>query len=213
MNEDLEYCRAIESYLCRKNDGHLIRIVGPSFELVAGWAEQGVPFKVACRGIDRYFERYYAKEGRRRPVRIEFCEADVLDVFDEWKRAVGVSVAPWATNADVKAGIETLLRERRNVGPQDADNFRVLDLTEVAGVLENVTGALTLFLGAIAAVSLLVGGVGIMNIMLVSVTERTREIGTRLAVGAMASDVLLQFLIEAVTLAAFGGIIGIELGL
>jgi hypothetical protein len=87
------YCREIESYLCRKNDGHLVRVVGPAFGMVSGWAVQGVPFKVACRGIDRYFERYYAKGPRRRPVRIEFCEADVLDAFDEWKRAVGVGMA------------------------------------------------------------------------------------------------------------------------
>jgi hypothetical protein len=93
VTEDLEYCRAIESYLCRKNDGHLIRIVGPAFELVSGWADRGVPVTIACRGIDRYFERYYAKGPRRRPVRVEFCEADVLDAFDEWRRAVGVSVA------------------------------------------------------------------------------------------------------------------------
>ncbi len=85
-----EYCRELEAYLCRKNDGHLIRIAGPAFETVRGWAEQGIPFKVACQGIDRYFERYYAKGGRRRPVRIEFCEADVLDAFDDWRRAVGV---------------------------------------------------------------------------------------------------------------------------
>jgi hypothetical protein len=85
-----EYCRQVESHLCRKNDGHLIRIVGPAFEQVCGWAERGVPIKVACRGIDRYFERYYAKGPRRRPVRVEFCEADVLDVFDEWRRAVGI---------------------------------------------------------------------------------------------------------------------------
>jgi hypothetical protein len=84
------YCRAVEAYLCRKNDGHLIRIVGPAFEQVCGWATRGVPLKVAQRGIDRYFERYYAKGPRRRPVRVEFCEADVLDVFDEWRRAVGV---------------------------------------------------------------------------------------------------------------------------
>lgn len=89
-----EYSRELEGYLCRKNDGHLIRIAGPAFEKVCGWAEQGIPFKIACRGIDRYFERYYAKGPRRRPVRIEFCEADVLDVFDEWRRAVGVSPAP-----------------------------------------------------------------------------------------------------------------------
>jgi hypothetical protein len=87
-----QYCRTIEAYLCRKNDGHLIRIVGPAFEQVLGWAARGVPLKVACHGIDRYFERYYAKGPRRRPVRIEFCEADVLDAFDEWRRAVGITV-------------------------------------------------------------------------------------------------------------------------
>jgi len=86
------YCRQIEAYLCRKNDGHLIRIVGPAFEQVCGWAARGVPIKVAERGIDRYFERYYAKGPRRRPVQIQFCEADVFDVFDEWRRAVGVPV-------------------------------------------------------------------------------------------------------------------------
>jgi len=87
-----EYCREIETYLCRKNDGHLIRVTGPSFDLVAGWAMQGVPIKVACAGIDRCFERYYRKGPRRRPVKIDFCEADVLDVFDEWRRAVGISL-------------------------------------------------------------------------------------------------------------------------
>jgi hypothetical protein len=87
-----EYCREIETYLCRKNDGHLIRVTGPSFDLVAGWATQGVPLKVACAGIDRCFERYYRKGPRRRPVKIDFCEADVLDVFDEWRRAVGISI-------------------------------------------------------------------------------------------------------------------------
>ena len=85
-----EYCREIETYLTRKNDGHLIRVVGPSFEIVSGWAEQGVPLKIALAGIDRYFERYYRKGPRRRPVKIDFCDADVLDVFDEWRRATGV---------------------------------------------------------------------------------------------------------------------------
>ena len=86
------YCRQLEAYLCRKNDGHLIRIVGPAFEQVCGWAVRGVPLKVAQRGIDRYFERYYAKGARRRPVQIQFCEADIFDVFDEWRRAIGVPV-------------------------------------------------------------------------------------------------------------------------
>jgi hypothetical protein len=87
------YCRDVEAYLCRKNDGHLIRIVGPAFEQVCGWAARGVPLSAVERGIDRYFERYYAKGRRRRPVRVEFCEADVLDVFDEWRRAVGIAAA------------------------------------------------------------------------------------------------------------------------
>jgi hypothetical protein len=87
-----DYCRELEAHLCRKNDGHLIRIVGPAFERVMSWAEQGIPLKVALTGVDRYFERYYRKGPRRRPVRIEFCEADVLDAFDEWRRAVGVSI-------------------------------------------------------------------------------------------------------------------------
>jgi hypothetical protein len=86
-----EYCRELETYLCRKNDGHLIRVVGPSFDLVSRWALGGVPLKVALAGIDRYFERYYRKGPRRRPVRIDFCEADVLDVFDEWRRATGLA--------------------------------------------------------------------------------------------------------------------------
>lgn len=101
--ERTEYCQEIEAYLCRKNDGHLIRVVGPSFELVSSWAEQGVPIKVAFAGIDRYFERYYRKGPRRRPVKIDFCEADVLDVFDEWRRATGVT---GVAQADVARGFQ-----------------------------------------------------------------------------------------------------------
>ena len=88
-----EYCRQVEAYLCRKNDGHLIRIVGPVFEQVCCWSEQGVPLSAVFHGIDRRFERYYARGPRRRPLRLEFCEADVLDLFDEWRRAVGVPMA------------------------------------------------------------------------------------------------------------------------
>ena len=103
--EDLgAYCRAVEEHLCRKNEGHRIRIVGPAFEQVCGWATRGVPLKVAQRGIDRYCERYYAKGPRRRPVRLEFCEADVLDVFDEWRRAVGVPAGPADAGAAGEGG-------------------------------------------------------------------------------------------------------------
>jgi hypothetical protein len=92
--EPVDFCREIENYLCRKNDGHLIRVTGPSFDLVSRWAEQGIPLKIAYAGIDRCFERYYRKGPRRRPLKIDFCEADVLDVFDEWRRAVGVTADP-----------------------------------------------------------------------------------------------------------------------
>ena len=85
------YCREIETYLCQKNRGHLIRVVGPAFERVRGWAEAGVPMQVVTRGIDRKLERSHAVGRPRRPVRIEHCEADILDAFDEWRRAVGVT--------------------------------------------------------------------------------------------------------------------------
>ena len=87
------YCRQVESYLCRKNDGHLVRIVGPSFELVCGWAERQIPLRVVFVAIDRTQARYDAKRQSRRPLRIEFCEADVRELFDEWSRAVGVGIA------------------------------------------------------------------------------------------------------------------------
>jgi hypothetical protein len=89
MDDSFEYCREVETYLCKKNEGHLVRIVGPAFDQVRGWAEQGIPLKVAFRGIDRTCERQAAKGGRRRPLRIEFCEADVLEAFDDWRRAIG----------------------------------------------------------------------------------------------------------------------------
>jgi hypothetical protein len=98
-----EYCREIETYLCQKNDGHLIRVVGPSFGIVSGWAEQGVPLKIAFAGIDRYFERYYRKGPRRRPVKIDFCDADVLDVFDEWRRATGIQSSVNSHQSSVEA--------------------------------------------------------------------------------------------------------------
>jgi len=118
-----------------------------------------------------------------------------------------------ATTAAVQAQVEDLLRERRRVQPGAVDDFTVRNMQEIAETMSSVTSSLTGLLGGIAAVSLLVGGIGIMNIMLVSVTERTREVGTRLAIGALASEVLLQFLVEAVVLAMLGGILGILFGL
>ena len=111
----------------------------------------------------------------------------------------------------VKASLTQLLRERRKLADADEDNFNVLDTKQLADTPSGTTKVMTMLLGAVAAVSLLVGGIGIMNIMLVSVTERTREIGLRLAIGALEREVLLQFLIEAVVLAALGGLVGIVL--
>ncbi len=124
-----------------------------------------------------------------------------------------VSARDGVSTEKVQADVERLLRERRKLRPGADPDFNIRDLKDVSSAFTSTTRVLTALLGAVAAVSLVVGGVGIMNIMLVSVTERTREIGTRLAVGAMARDVLLQFLIEAVVLATLGGIIGILLGL
>ncbi len=95
-NAVAEYCREIERYLCQKNGGHLVRVVGPAFDQVRDWAERGIPLKIAFRGIDQCCERYVAKGPRRRPVRIEFCAADILELFDDWRRAVGVSSEPAA---------------------------------------------------------------------------------------------------------------------
>lgn len=86
------YCRDVESHLCRKNHGHLIRIVGPAFELVRGWATRGVPLSVVQRAVDLAHTRYTAKGPQRRPLRIDYCEADVAELFDQWKRAIGVRV-------------------------------------------------------------------------------------------------------------------------
>ncbi len=131
--------------------------------------------------------------------------ADVSTIF--------VSAASDKLTTKAKEQIELLMRERRRLAPGQANDFMVQDMKEISATLGSVTGALTALLGAIAGVSLLVGGIGIMNIMLVSVTERTREIGLRLSIGARAREVLLQFLIEAVTLSILGGVLGILFGL
>jgi ABC-type antimicrobial peptide transport system permease subunit len=124
-----------------------------------------------------------------------------------------VSAEEGADTGKVQADIERLLRERRSITAGEEDDFSVGDLSQLVATRTGMTQVLTGLLGAVAGVSLLVGGIGIMNIMLVSVTERTREIGIRLAIGALERQVLMQFLVEAIVLSLFGGLVGIVLGL
>jgi putative ABC transport system permease protein len=124
-----------------------------------------------------------------------------------------ISARDSAGTDKAKHDIELLMRERRHIAPGDEDDFSIIDMREIAKTMTGTTQVMTSLLGAVAAVSLVVGGIGIMNIMLVSVTERTREIGIRLAIGALAREVQRQFLVEAVVLSSVGGIIGILLAL
>ncbi len=143
----------------------------------------------------------------------------VLPLATMQRRVVGhtrintilVSMNDSADTARLKGSLEQLMRERRRLAENDDNNFNVLDTRQIADTMSGTTQIMTMLLGAVAAVSLVVGGIGIMNIMLVSVTERTREIGVRLAIGALEREVLMQFLVEAVVLAALGGLIGIVL--
>jgi len=125
-----------------------------------------------------------------------------------------VSARDRSATDKVRRDLEALLRQRRHLAADGStDDFQVTDLKDIASTVERTTGILTTLLGAVASISLLVGGIGIMNIMLVSVTERTREIGIRLAVGARSGDVLLQFLVESVVLSGCGGLLGVLLGM
>lgn len=127
--------------------------------------------------------------------------------------AVFISASSAARMQEVEHEVELLLRQRHHIRSNDADDFAVLNTSDVASILKTITTVMELLLGAVASVSLIVGGVGIMNIMLVSVTERTREIGIRLAIGARSRDILRQFLIEATTLSLLGGAIGVAVGI
>lgn len=127
--------------------------------------------------------------------------------------SIRISLAPSVSTEKGIFEIETLMRERRRIDLTENDDFSVTDMKQISSMLSGINNVLTGLLSSVAAVSLLVGGIGIMNIMLVSVTERTREIGIRLAVGAQAGQVLQQFLVEAVVLSLIGGILGIVTGL
>ena len=128
-------------------------------------------------------------------------------------RSIMVAVDENYDTSVVQSALTSLLRERRHLTDDQPDNFSIFDTRQISEAISGSTKIMTGLLGAVAAVSLVVGGIGIMNIMLVSVTERTREIGIRLAIGALANEVLLQFLVEAVVLSSLGGIIGVALAL
>ena len=128
-------------------------------------------------------------------------------------RLIQMSLTAGSDPQQVRGELERLMRERRHLSPIEENNFSIMDLKEIMATVTGTTRTLTMMLGTVGAVSLLVGGIGIMNIMLVSVTERTREIGIRLAIGALERDVLLQFLLEAVVLSLFGGLVGIAIAL
>lgn len=153
------FCRQVESHLCRVNGGHLVRIVGPAFELVAGWATEGMPLRVVLHGVDRTIARLTAKGPRRRPVRIEFCEADVRDAYDQWRRAVGAHAlqagAATASEAAPQSGhrlpslpkhIERVLVRLSSVSATSALPPSLADavgaaITDVDGCLDQARGA------------------------------------------------------------------------
>lgn len=150
MNDPAEYARQVERHLCQRNHGHLVRVVGPAFELVSGWAAAGVPLKVAFQGIDRCCARLEARGPRRRPVRIEFCEADVLDAFDDWRRAVGVSATTPGGNSEGPAGrkptlaahVERVIARLANVrGPGTSTAFLHRHLEDAIRELEGLAAS------------------------------------------------------------------------
>ncbi len=128
-------------------------------------------------------------------------------------QTIYVSAKDGVSTSNTQSLIEDILRDTRRIAPGREDDFSVRDMTQIASAMASTTAAMTGMLGAVAAISLLVGGIGIMNIMLVSVTERTREIGIRLAIGAQERHILTQFLVEATVLSSLGGLLGIGLGL
>ena len=171
--------------------------------------------KLACEVIGTLLSKGQSTIGRDRD------DAVLIPLRTFQRRLAGnqdvgliqVSVQKGASTESAEKDIEQLMRKRRHISSSEDDDFTVMDLKEITKMLTGTTQVLTALLGAVAAVSLLVGGIGIMNIMLVSVTERTREIGIRLAVGALEREVLTQFLVEAVVLSSFGGAAGVILAL
>jgi len=182
--------------------GKLLKVNGVSYEVVGILESQGSSFSGSAD--ENIYIPLTTAQTRLYPDRTRGGE-----------RAVGTIVAQTVSAEQSEAGeaqITAVLREQHNLAPGDEDDFTLLSMTLLLDTVNTITGTLTAFLGAIAGISLLVGGIGIMNIMLVSVTERTREIGIRKAIGALKRDILTQFLLESVLLSVLGGVIGILLG-
>lgn len=183
--------------------GENVKINGASYEVIGVVAERGGPPGVS--GNDDVFIPLTTAQSRLYPLRTP-----------DGKRAVSTISVQAVNEESVDAAIDQvteILRGRHNIAYSADDDFRIFSQSDLLATFGSITGALTLFLGAIAGISLLVGGIGIMNIMLVSVTERTREIGIRKAVGALRRDILSQFLIESLFLSLLGGSVGIGLGI
>ena len=151
--------REIEAHLCRSNGGHLIRIVGPAFERVCGWIDAGIPLQVAVEGIDRKLARYHGSGRKGRPLRIEYCEADILQAFEEWRRAVGVS---GGTNGDVSASRDYAVgrsgRHRASL-PKHIDRVLAYTTSRLA-LSESVAGVRTALEELIDKLGILRGSAG-----------------------------------------------------
>ena len=182
--------------------GEIVRINGVPFRVVGvmeerGGGQFGSEDEIIFIPLDTALSRIFPRRTNTGEPRLTFIYVQ--------------AVAEDRMNAAIEE-VSQILRQRHRIAPGDPDDFTAISQSEIIGTFQQITGVLTVFLGAIAGISLLVGGIGIMNIMLVSVTERTREIGLRKAVGARKRDILAQFLTEAVMLSLVGGIIGILLG-
>ncbi|MCB1676895.1 MAG: ABC transporter permease [Halioglobus sp.] len=216
-NHALAYGRAFEKEELRA--GAAVCIIGTTLidEMYLGQEPLGTKLRVgrtACRVIGVLQEKGQSMGQDRDKVILMPIKAVQRRLVGELDvSTIYVSALRAGSTGAVQKDIESLLRQRRNIAPGKDDDFYVRDTQDIARALASTTNTMTILLGAIAAVSLLVGGIGIMNIMLVSVTERTREIGIRLAIGARARDVLLQFLVESIALSTLGGIIGLLLGI
>lgn len=216
-NHEIAYGRAFDPD--ELNAGSAVCIIGTTLidEMYLGQEPLGTTLRVgrtACRVIGVLEEKGQSMgQDRDKTILmpVKAVQRRLLGSLDV--QVIYVSALIDGSTGRVQKDVESLLRQRRHIASPKDDDFYVRDTQDIANALASTTNTMTILLGAIAAVSLLVGGIGIMNIMLVSVTERTREIGIRLAIGARTRDVLMQFLVESIALSTLGGIIGLVLGI